>query len=249
MLQRAECEPGGQIALAPDPDQARRPSAIRGAAVRAVSPAARDLTWLLGDCRGPLRDPLDLLRATFLLGAVIILLAGDFNNALRLGLTFALVLGARRLNLPRIFDLAFLLGMALQAWGNTLSLFEDVSGYDKAVHFALPLAVAPVLYILLIRLDAAPDLADASRRHHYLGIAIISISLGFCVGALYELYEWFAVHAFSANLEIGYEDTIADLGDDLIGSTAGALLLVGWAKVGWGTSRRIPGEAAKHRLE
>jgi hypothetical protein len=56
------------------------------------------------------------LRATFLLGAVIILLAGDFNNALRLGLTFALVLGARRLNLPRIFDLAFLLGMALQAW-------------------------------------------------------------------------------------------------------------------------------------
>ena len=75
-------------------------------------------------------------------GALVALALGDLNSCLRLGLTFLLVALARQISLPRPFDFAFLLGMALQAWGNAFSLFEDIGWYDKIVHFVLPMAVA-----------------------------------------------------------------------------------------------------------
>jgi hypothetical protein len=191
------------------------------------------------DWSGPVRDPLDVLRIAFLVGAVVALVLGDLNSAVRLGLTFGLVFLARQISLPRPFDLAFLIGMSLQGWGNVLGLFDDITWYDKVVHFVLPLAVAPVFYILLIRLDAVPDLAADTDRRHYAGIILITTSLGFAFGAAYEIYEYVAVHAFSANLAIGYADTIGDLGDDLIGSLLGGVFLVIWAQFGWATTRRV----------
>ena len=195
--------------------------------------------WLVQDWKGPIRDPLDLLRATFLVGAVVALALGDVDSAVRLGLTFGLVILARQISLPRPFDLAFLVGMALQGWGNVFGLFDTFSWYDKVVHFVLPMAVAPVFYILLIRLDAVPDLAADTDGRHHAGIVLITASLGFAFGAIYEIYEYIAVHAFSAGLAIGYADTIGDLADDLVGSLLGGVFLVIWARFGWATSRRV----------
>jgi hypothetical protein len=197
------------------------------------------------DWSGPVRDPLDLLRLTFLVGALVALALGDLNSALRLGLTFGLTVLARQISLPRPFDLAFLIGMSLQAWGNAFSLFEDIGWYDKVVHFVLPMAVAPLFYILLIRLNAVPDLAADTDARHHAGIVLITVSLGFAFGALYEIYEYVAVKLLNANLGIGYEDTITDLADDLLGSLLGGVLLVIWARFGWATSRRV--ELPGHR--
>jgi hypothetical protein len=202
---------------------------------------------LLGDWNPLVRDPIDVLRATFSFGAVIFAMLGEAGAAVRMGLTFALLIGVRLLNLPRPFGLGFLLGMALQAWGNALGLFEHWPWWDVVVPFALPFFSAPALYIMLARLEVVPDLEEETEAHHHLGILIVTLALGVSVGAVYEMYEFFDVRVFGGGLHVGYADTIADLFDDSVASLGGGALLVWWATRGWGTSRRLPGRRAVRR--
>ncbi len=195
--------------------------------------------WLLvGDWSPLVRDPADLLRIAFLVGAVVELATGDWEQALRLWLTFLVALGARLANVPRPFDLAFNLGMSLQAWGNVAGAF-DSQGYDKLVHFVLPLAVASLGYILLIRLDVLPDLQEESHLHRRVGIVLLTFLIGLGVGAIYEIYEWLANHVLGAHLHVSYGDTISDLADDAAGALAGGALILVWDSYGWGTRRRV----------
>jgi hypothetical protein len=187
------------------------------------------------------------LRATFFVGAVVFALLGNPGAAVRMGLTFALVLAVRLVELPRPFDLGFLLGMSLQAWGNALGLFVHWPWWDVVVHFVLPFFTAPALYIVLARLDVVPDLGEETETHHYAGILLVTFALGVTVGAVYEMYEWFDDNVFGAGLHVGYNDTIADLLDDALASLGGGALLVWWATRGWGTSRRLPARRLRAR--
>jgi uncharacterized membrane protein YjdF len=187
------------------------------------------------------------LRATFLAGGVIFALVGHTGAAVRMVLTFALVVGVRLLQLPRPFDLGFLVGMALQAWGNALGLFTHWPWWDVVVHFVLPFFTAPALYILLARLEVVPDLDEETEAHHHLGILLVTFALGLTVGAIYEMYEWFDDNIFGAHLHVGYGDTITDLFDDALASLGGGALLVWWATRGWGTTRRIPARRVTRR--
>jgi uncharacterized membrane protein YjdF len=196
---------------------------------------------VLGDWNGLVRDPIDLVRATFLIGAIVTSILGDTESAVRFFLTFVLLVGVRLLELPRPFDFGFTLGMMFQAWGNALNLFTNDPWYDKVVHFVLPFFTAPLVYLLLARLGVVPDLAQKTERRHDLGIVIMSFSFGMTVGAFYEIYEWFADNALGADLHVGYGDTISDLADNAIGALGGSLLLLVWATRGWGTTRRVPG--------
>ena len=201
---------------------------------------------LFGDWGRVVRDPLDVLRLAFLAAAIVTALMGRTEDAVRLAGTFLIVLFARHLSLPRLFDLGVIVGMALQAFGNVLGLFDSFRYYDLVVHFANPLAVAPCVYILLARLEVVPDLGDARGRHQ-LGIFLVTFCIGFSIGAAYEIYEWFADNALGASLKVGYTDTIGDLTDDAIASALGGLFLVLWAQRGWGTSRRLSPEALHSR--
>jgi hypothetical protein len=110
------------------------------------------------------------------------------------------------------------------------------------VHFVLPLACAPALYIMLARAEVVPDLGGGVERHHYLGVWLVTFALGLSLGALYEVYEWLSNHLLASELRVGYSDTIGDLADDAFASALGGLLLVLWATRGWGTTRRVPEE-------
>jgi hypothetical protein len=202
---------------------------------------------LLGDWSPVVRDAIDVLRATFLVAAIALLLAGEIGAGVRMGLTFLLLAGLRLLDLPRPVDLGVVLGMALQAWGNALGLFDRWPWWDVVVHFVLPLFTAPALYIMLARLEVVPDLTDPTTGRNHVGILIITAALGVSVGVVYELYEWFDVRVFGAGLHVGYGDTIADLLDDMLASVAGGALLVWWATRGWATTRRLPERRAPHR--
>jgi hypothetical protein len=72
--------------------------------------------WLVGDWTGPVRDPIDILRLSFLAGVVLAATGGHAGTTLRFALTFAAVALVRGLDVPRPFDLAFVLAMAIQAW-------------------------------------------------------------------------------------------------------------------------------------
>jgi hypothetical protein len=177
---------------------------------------------------------------TFLAGAVALAALGRSDGAVRMAVTFLALLVARRLELPRLFDLGLVLGMALQAWGNALGLFAALSWWDSLVHLVLPFFVAPLLYIFLVRLELVPDLVDETHRRHHQGIVIVTFALGLAFGAIYEMYEWFADRALGAHLYVGYTDTIKDLVENGVSSLLGGLLLLVWATRGWGTTRRVP---------
>ena len=125
----------------------------------------------LGDWNEVVRDPIDALRATLLVGAFAMAVAGDYGAATRLTLTFVAVLLARALDPPRTIDLAFTAGMLLQGWGNALELFDLWPWYSKVVHYVLPFGGSAILYMLLARLDVvheprSPLHRAPDGRHH-----------------------------------------------------------------------------------
>ena len=87
-----------------------------------------------------------------------------------------------------------------------------------------------------------PDPKDETRVQHYIGIFVVALSLGLAIGAVWEIVEWSSDGVFGSNLSEGNTDTVTDLIADGCGSLAGAALLVAWARFGWGSVRRIPGE-------
>jgi len=197
---------------------------------------------LMGDWNRWVRDPIDVLRALLLAGAAGFALAGDSNGALLLGGAGAIAWLVRPVMLPRVYDLALVLALTLQAWGEALGLYDSIAWFDNVVHFTLPFFGAPTLYIVLARLDVVPDPRDDTTGRHYAGMAIVAFALGVALGGLWEIVEWSSDNTFGSSLQLGNDDTVGDLIADSLGALCGAALLVCWARWGWGSVRRIPGE-------
>lgn len=197
---------------------------------------------LLGDWHPWLRDPIDVLRALLVVGAVAFALAGDGKGVALLGGAAAVAWAVQPVLLPRAYDLALVLALTLQAWGEALGLYDSVAWFDNVVHFTLPFFGAPTLYIVLARLDVVPDPKDETHVRHYVGIAIVAFALGAALGGLWEIAEWGSDNMLGSSLQIDNDDTVGDLIADSLGAACGSGLLVCWARWGWGSVRRIPGE-------
>jgi hypothetical protein len=197
---------------------------------------------VMGDWTPWMRDPIDVLRALLVAGAVGFAVAGDANGALLLGGAGVAAWLVRPVLLPRAYDLAVVLALTLQAWGEALGLYDTITWFDNVVHFTLPFFAAPTLYIVLARLDVVPDPRDETTGRHYAGIAIITFALGVALGGLWEIVEWSSDNVAGSSLQLGNDDTVGDLIADSLGALCGAALLVCWARWGWGSVRRIPGE-------
>jgi hypothetical protein len=95
---------------------------------------------------------------------------------------------------------------------------------------------------VLARLDVVPDPKDHTNLQHYTGLGIVAFALGVAVGGLWEIVEWSSDNTLGSRLQLSNDDTVGDLIADSLGSLCGAALLVCWARWGWGSVRRIPGE-------
>lgn len=209
--------------------------------MHAVAMTARHL--LMGDWHPWVRDPIDVLRALLVAGAAGFAIAGEWKGVALLGGAGAVAWLARPVQLPRVFDLALVVALTLQAWGEALGLYDRVSWFDNVVHFTIPFLGAPTLYIVLARLDVVPDPKDETHLRHYVGIAVITFALGVAVGGLWEISEWGSDNTLGSRLQLDNDDTVGDLIADSLGSLCGAALGVAWARWGWGSVRRIPGES------
>lgn len=196
---------------------------------------------VLGDWTPVIRDGIDVLRLIILGGAVAYAASGRTGSAALLAGLGAVTLVARAVNLPRVYDLSLTVAMALQGFGETFGLYDSFLRFDDLVHFTLPMLTSPVIYIALARLDVVPDPRSETHLRHYIGIAVVTAALGITVGALWEIYEWRSDAWFGTHLSEGNDDTNGDLVRDSLGASAGAALLVVWARYGWGSVRRIPG--------
>jgi hypothetical protein len=196
---------------------------------------------LLGDWTPVVRDGIDVLRAFLVVAAIAVLAMGNVGGAVALGSAALLALLARAVNLPRVYDAGFVLALSLHAVGEAAGWYDDVPWFDRLVHVVLPFLVAPVLYIGLARLDVLPDPQDETHTRHYVGMAIVTFSLGMAVGGLWEIVEFTSDAVFGSELSEGNVDTVGDLMADAVGSALGAALLVAWARWSWGSVRRIGG--------
>lgn len=214
----------------------------------APEPRIPDSGWataLFGDWTRVLRDPVDLVRLSYLAGALYCLAIGEYGTAVRFLFTFVATLLPRLLAAPRLFDVFFSVTLGLQAWGNLLGLFGQGTLFDRFDHFLSPMGVAPLFYLWLVRLSLVPDLREGAVRFSWVGILLVGFSIGVTVGTLYEIYEYTS-DQLGGHLFTSYSDTIIDLIMDSLGALTGSAVLAVWARAGWG-SRRTPNPRG-HRL-
>jgi uncharacterized membrane protein HdeD (DUF308 family)/uncharacterized membrane protein YjdF len=195
-----------------------------------------DWTWLV-------RDWIDVIRLAFIGGTIAFAVQGR-SDVVALAAASSVLLIARIIDLPRWFDFGLTAAMTLIAWGTALHLYGQWFYYDKVVHGLSPVAYAPVLYIVLVRLGVVPDPGEAIRQHRVArisGIFIVTLAVGMAVGAGYESVEWFEdkFDILGGNFVKGLWDTETDLLADTSGSLVGATFLTAWAMRGW-SSRRVP---------
>jgi hypothetical protein len=210
----------------------------RGHAGEAARPYPVLPRWLVGDWGRVIRDPVDLIRLSLAVGAVVALAEGDLAHAGRFAFALAATVAVRELDAPRPFDAAFAIGMAFQAWGAWTGAFDAVTGYEVGARATSSAAVAALLYLLLVRIRAVPDLTGKTDIHERTGIALAATSLGFGVASLYEVGAWAANDLFDAE-RLTFGELIAHMGVGFVASAAAAALLVFWDKAGWAT-RRAP---------
>ena len=195
-----------------------------------------DWTWLV-------RDWIDVIRLAFIGGTIAFAVQGR-SDVVALAAASSVLLIARIIDLPRWFDFGLTVAMTLIAWGTALHLYGQWFYYDKVVHGLSPVAYAPVLYIVLVRLGVVPDPGEAIRERRgarISGIFIVTLAVGMAVGAGYESVEWFEdkLGILGGNFVKGLWDTETDLVADESGSLVGATFLTVWAMRGW-SSRRVP---------
>ena len=187
-----------------------------------------------------LRDPLDLFRLSFPIGALIFAILGDWDAVVRLLLPGLAVFIVRALDIPRPVDWVFCFAMFFQGWGNALHLFSEFWWYDNSVHITLPMSLAPILYIGFARLDVVPDPSQrVASTAQLLGMALITMCIGVTAASFYEIYEWVVDNWFGQHLFIAEGDTVNDLADGFLGAAIGGLFLAAWAEFRY-TSRRFP---------
>ena len=202
----------------------------------------------LRDWHPILRDPLDLFRLSFPIGALIYALMGNWDAALRLAAPGFAVFLVRAIDVPRPIDWTFCTAMFFQGWGNALHLFERFWWYDNLVHITLPMSLAPILYIGFSRLDVVPEPSQRSSSNAQLvGMALITMCLGVTAASSYEIYEWTVDHWFGQHLFICETDTVTDLADGFLGAAIGGLFLAVWAVARY-TSRRLPSRVEQRVL-
>lgn len=197
-----------------------------------------DWTWLI-------RDPLDLLRLAFFGGTLAFALMGR-STAVGLTAASALILICRIIDLPRRFDFAVIVAMTLIAWGTALGLYGDYFFYDNVVHGVAPAFYAPVLYLVLVRLQVLVDPARTSIARHHVGVFVSTLALGMAVGAGYEVIEWLSDSLLGTHFVKSIDDTGSDLLEDTLGSLAGATLVAVWSIRSWTTRRSASVASLRH---
>ena len=198
---------------------------------------------MLGDWGRVVRDPIDLLRAAFFVGAIVFAVLGELGGVANLLVGGGALVLARAVNLPRLYDLGFTIAMILTGWGEALGLYDAWKPYDNVVHFVVPMLCSQVVYIGLARIEVLPDMREDFTPNRYAGIFTVTMALGVAIGGIWEIFEYSSDNLFGSNLQLSNRDTVGDLIADTLGAAAGGILLVAWTKYGWGSVRRIPGES------
>jgi len=199
---------------------------------------------LHGDWHPLVRDPLDVLRLHYVAGAIVMFAIGHAHAAWQLVFSAVAVLFIRAIDPPRKIDLAFIVAMMFNGWGDALHLFSKLSWYDNLVHTTLPFSVGPLAYIGLMRMDVVAGLRLGDTHRHRIGVVLVTFALGVTGSAAYEIYEYSVDHYLGQHLVVSEADTVTDLADGFLGAFLGGLLLASLLRPG-ARPRRLPHGSAQ----
>ncbi len=107
----------------------------------------------------------------------------------------------------------------LHVMGHALGFYAQFAWYDKALHFAEPLALAFVLFAL----SQSVDWIWQWRRVTPVEVAIYCFSMVLALGALWEILEFGMDTFFHTQEQNGNTDTMLDLLMDAAGGLVGAV--------------------------
>ncbi len=187
----------------------------------------------------------DLARVVALASAV----SGFFVFGLEGGVKFTLVFAALAIprlvgGIPAPFDLAYCTALLLATWSTTAAWYRVLPWIDWPVHAVTTGAISVLAYLLLSRADLLPGLRDQPLRGHPGAVVLLTVALGFGLGAIWELYEWFVNNVLGGSILVSYNDTIADLLMDGSGSLIAGFALVVWRARGRRHAARASDSAA-----
>jgi uncharacterized membrane protein YjdF len=216
--------------------------------LRAELPRVRSMTstLLLGDWGRIVRDPLDLLRIGYFIGAIVWLGMGGAAADGLVGASLVLLVG-RLVSIPRFYDLSLIVAMTITGWGSALHLYGNWGPYDNIVHFLMPLLCTPIIYILLVRLGILPELRELQQPHHQLGFFLIAFAFGMAIAGGWEALEW-TIDQLTGDTRVkDAADTANDLISGVFGSAGAGLTLILWSLRGW-HCKRLPARVVEQRL-
>lgn len=182
----------------------------------------------------------DLLRVVALGSAVVAAPYQPAEASIRFVLIFLLLLVTKAIRAPRPFEAAFAALLLASGWSSALNWYFERPWIDIPIHFALTGATGAMLYFGLLRLDLlpTPERLTAGRG---VGVVTLPVTLlGGTVALVWEIYEWFAATYLPSRILVGYEDTIGDMTNGLLGSVVAGLALAAWLHAGHGLGGARP---------
>lgn len=165
-----------------------------------------------------------------LVSAVVMVLMGRWEPAVRFGILALIMLGTRWGNVPPMFAAAFAALLLLATWASVAHWYRDIEHADDVIHFLTPGSLAAAAYFLLARQRVMPD-ADQSASALRTWTPVLWVTMvGMVAATLWEFYEWVIEQISPKGMFVGYTDTVIDLMAGTLGSLAAGLLVLWWAK-------------------
>ncbi|MBG6181593.1 hypothetical protein [Arthrobacter sp. CAN_A1] len=165
----------------------------------------------------------DGVRGAALLSVIAVLLWWGPVEFAVLFLVLGGVLLSRMIPVDSRIDTAYGVVLLVAAWSAVTDLYEVVSWWDLAIHTVATAAIAPIAYLLLLRMGYLPR-PEATRRAA-TGVTILTLALGLSLSVVWEFAEWGGNRYITNEINVGYEDTLGDIAVGGLGSLASGVLL------------------------
>lgn len=172
----------------------------------------------------------DVLRAAVLVSGILMLVQGSFGAAIGFAVVFGVLLAARVLEVPPLFDAAFCLALLVAVWAGEQKWYTSIFWMDEVVHLIATGATAAASYLMLARLEMLPDAAEQLRAARSFSLILLVTILGLGLAAVWEFLEWISQQIAPKDTVVGYTDTILDMALGGLGAAAAGLLLLLWVR-------------------
>lgn len=181
----------------------------------------------------------DLVRLAGMASLVWALACQEWVNAALFSLVLLGLVVPRFLATLPALDLVYSTVLLFAAWSAVLDLYVTYDRLDGLVHAVVCGLTAFFALRVLVGSGILPAPADHLGGRARTGVWITTTALGWSLGVLWELGEWFGHTYLDDRIQVGYHDTVSDLTADGLGALLAGLVLAWTARPRAG-SRPVP---------